>query len=450
MVKLLLLVVVLAFASCVKDIKISEPINLDPHHITKEQAIKNMYSAYGQLYGGTRFLTSGFTIQTLKSSHLKHRAVTRNSGDSPLPEDVLYIVNFDEGGFAVLAADDRIEPVICITESGSLSVDDFQLFDQTDTLTQLELNEFIGGVIVQYVQKPELWQWNEGDDIFIGEGGGGGEIIPPFVNYVAPLLTTKWGQCYPYNMFCPPVPSNGDWYDYKAAAGCIAISIAQIIAYHGKPAVNSVQWTPSGVVPLGNNPNPDYVVNSTWSDIKNHNFNSPQFTIINGKRYPGPDTTSQDTIMYPYIGRIVRSIGDDIDMNYGEQSWALYWNIDNYFRDMGYTSNFYWGFNWNINLVLTNLRAGRPVIVGANFSTGHSWVVDGYKYVTEKLNSDGTAVLGNFLMVHCNWGWRGDSDGYYLSDVFDSTDPNIEYDSETGNYQNFDYTWLFNIVTVIP
>ena len=46
---------------------------------------------------------------------------------------------------------------------------------------------------------------------------------------VSPLLTTKWGQGYPYNGLCP------DYGNDRAAAGCVAVAMAQIMNYHRWP-----------------------------------------------------------------------------------------------------------------------------------------------------------------------------------------------------------------------
>ena len=46
---------------------------------------------------------------------------------------------------------------------------------------------------------------------------------------IAPMLTTKWDQIYPYNLKCP---SSG--YS-QCVTGCVATSIAQIMYYHRWP-----------------------------------------------------------------------------------------------------------------------------------------------------------------------------------------------------------------------
>ena len=42
-------------------------------------------------------------------------------------EELLYIVNFeDEAGYAILGADDRLEPVYAVVDEGSLTTEDFR------------------------------------------------------------------------------------------------------------------------------------------------------------------------------------------------------------------------------------------------------------------------------------------------------------------------------------
>ena len=42
-------------------------------------------------------------------------------------EDLLYIVNFEnEAGYAILGADDRLEPVYAVVDEGSLTTEEFR------------------------------------------------------------------------------------------------------------------------------------------------------------------------------------------------------------------------------------------------------------------------------------------------------------------------------------
>ena len=72
-----------------------------------------------------------------------------------------------------------------------------------------------------------------------------------------------------------------------------------------------------------------------------------------------------------------------------------------------------------------------------HYVDGHAWVVDGY--IDEVKNN----VHSYYL--HCNWGWGGTSNGYYLSDTFNSGDGPIYNDNATrSNYQyNLEFATFF-------
>jgi len=66
-----------------------------------------------------------------------------------------------------------------------------------------------------------------------------------------------------------------------------------------------------------------------------------------------------------------------------------------------------------------------------NKSAGHAWVIDGYatmSFYREKFQKGDVVVyrnysLNNCAMVHCNFGWDGDSDGWYIYGLFDADRP---------------------------
>ena len=81
---------------------------------------------------------------------------------------------------------------------------------------------------------------------------------------------------------------------------------------------------------------------------------------------------------------------------------------------------------------ISMLRGGKPVYIsalgcsdidGLILPSGHSWVIDG-------AHSDRS-------MLHCNWGWRGGSNGYFSKDCFQVvTSSSIET-----------YSWFFRVIT---
>ncbi|MDZ8119690.1 C10 family peptidase [Pontiella agarivorans] len=50
-----------------------------------------------------------------------------------------------------------------------------------------------------------------------------------------PFLETVWNQCNPYNLLCPADPDGSQYYDYRAAVGCVPAAYAQVLAFHRWP-----------------------------------------------------------------------------------------------------------------------------------------------------------------------------------------------------------------------
>lgn len=148
-----------------------------------------------------------------------------------IPDTLIYLVNFDdELGFAIMAGNRRLgEDVYCITESGSLSLDDcveaFAFISEhsysdcniTDEETVLELGPKIVPSIILSSMMLDLMN-------------GKNEDVPKtkvFINSYGPYIHTKWSQ------------ESGIWNKYTPnhyPAGCVAIATAQIMQYNRKPA----------------------------------------------------------------------------------------------------------------------------------------------------------------------------------------------------------------------
>lgn len=111
---------------------------------------------------------------------------------------------------------------------------------------------------------------------------------------------------------------------------------------------------------------------------------------------------------------------------------------------LGYNNvNLKWGYNENT--VMKSLDSGCPVFMSAvaGIVDGHAWVIDGYKirnYTSPEGRIDKTQNI-----VHCNWGWLGNSNGYFVSGIF-KTNEGVSYDY-SGTPQNEKYWYLFNTIT---
>ena len=94
---------------------------------------------------------------------------------------------------------------------------------------------------------------------------------------------------------------------------------------------------------------------------------------------------------------------------------------------------------------MKSLDSGCPVFMSAvaGIVDGHAWVIDGYKirnYTSPEGRIDKTQNI-----VHCNWGWLGNSNGYFVSGIF-KTNEGVSY-GYSGTPQNEKYWYLFNTIT---
>jgi len=234
----------------------------------------------------------------------------------------------------------------------------------------------------------------------------GGLVVPRRVEYpwefsriIGRMFGCQWGQGFPYNDMAPMI--NG----VHGYAGCGAVAVAQILYHYGYPKC------------IGN-------VSLDWNLMRKH---------INTVRASYPGAHSMIAAMFRELNS-----ADYLQANYGTQGTST--SIDRIhvaLNKIGYSCSEpkdYKSFD------LTNsISAGSPVLVagfcyripkyilgikvGYNYESGHFWICDQLRlyqrriewYSQEKLIKTNTEQI---YYVHCNWGWDGDYDGYYLLSEF--------------------------------
>lgn len=391
--------------------------------IPVERAIENLNSFLVRHNQETKAMGVGISDVIVVSS----QNVTRSNGESlPAIDSLLYLVNFENNsGYAILSADERIgAPIIAVTETGSInaqafnlnnrdlgngttSSDDFSLDlpignpDPSDT--SIGGSQIVNDMIVEFVNGRVGNEYN-----YVG----GNDNTPPADNtspyWVAPILTTIWGQGAPYNLKCP-AEENGE----HNPAGCVAIALGQVIAHFEAERT-------------------DVSKEYDWQVIKSvGNYNG---------------STTYNETQTNEISTFIRDIGDMCCMDYDDGgSSSLPWKIDNCLQDFGFeNSDFYWGYD--IDDVKTSLIRGYPVIISAaQLIFGHTWVIDGYDTHYNPDDED------NNIIVHCNWGWYGKCNGFYYSGVFNLSDGAVIVDTNYGDVDSTEdknYNWMFS--TVLP
>ena len=207
---------------------------------------------------------------------------------------------------------------------------------------------------------------------------------------VEPLLSCQWNQSAPYNNMAPAYNESGS----KAAAGCVATAMAQIMYYHRFPArgtaTHSYLWVCTATPSL--------------SKTLSANFGNTTYDWAN---MLDSYKNSYTTVQADAVATLMYHCGVAVDMGYGSSSGAYTNNVPKVLRDyFGYDANYqrvqkvvYSADSLN-RIIHSELVSGRPVLVsGQNDEGGHAFVCDG---------------ADNYGYFHINWGWGGSNDGYYL------------------------------------
>lgn len=226
---------------------------------------------------------------------------------------------------------------------------------------------------------------------------------------IAPLVKTTWNQSAPYNDKCPEF--NGE----RSVTGCVATALAQEMYYHQWPATAQ-----GGKVSYESEYSSEYTtqislnfdnVTFDWNDML-LNYTSDNYT-----------TTQADA-----VAELMYACGVAVEMDYSpvESGASTLYIAPALYKYFGYSDaaimpfrTFYTSDEWN-QMVYDQLAQNLPVLYGGDSTEGgHQFVCDGYQ-------GDG--------YFHFNWGWAGQSDGYYLLSALDPESQGIGGSTSGYNY----------------
>ena len=447
-----LFVIAITVCSCIKqtepttiqkqiDVQGQDGVEYLETSLSFEHAIGNANFIYNNISGKSTNAKRIKNVELLSSDDLAHTTTTRsgNIDDRNIP--LAYVVNYaDNQGYAILAADVQLPPVIAVGDSGNFTTDKFLSFvdNETATRTNEELNP---AEELQYAMvNNSLTQFDEHTTR---------SVVPrPFpavdtmmVLKCLPLVPTKWGQRAPYNYYSP-LDANGN----KYLAGCVPVAGAQVLAslcYHHN------FWP---TIAIDN----EFEVN--WYEINRMIFEDTYMFNSND--------TSSDALN---VAKLIRSIGKNINADYNTNSTtASTSDLVGLYTTLGIqsaqirsssdvTKNDLFDMIVRKNLPV-NARAD-----DANGTGGHSFILDGWLRLEYSQTGLHPVDMGNgftvnypnntqyqFDLVHVNFGWNGTCDGYYLPGAFDTSSNNFnEYAEENDNdvIRSYKYNLNINYVT---
>ena len=225
---------------------------------------------------------------------------------------------------------------------------------------------------------------------------------------VAPLCKTQWDQDDPYNFLTPEL--NGK----HTPTGCVATAMSQIMKYFEYPAQGKGQG---------------YYTLETNSTRVTEKISSVYQWDKMLDVYKESELT--DEIRMP-VATLMKDAGLATHMTYGSNGSGAFSVIAargfayNFSYDSLAIHAFYRDYfdqtEW-MNTIYSELAAGRPLLyTGADGSGGHAFVFDG-------IDSDG--------LVHVNWGWGGNCDGFYDIDVLNPKGKSYYFNSQQSMVYGF-------------
>lgn len=291
-----------------------------------------------------------------------------------------FVFNFPGGkGFAIVAGDDRVRPVLGYSGEGSFDPDN--------------LPENLRGWLAGY-QEQITWAVNKGieatpeisaewSQLMSGTAlrAAGGEV----------LQTAKWNQEEPYNNQTPVI--NGK----KTYTGCGATAAAIIMRYNMHPDVVTKGVSYYNVRGV------DYPVSYApyqWDKMP-LNYNPGNYTA---------EEANQVAALMWHIGANVKMnydvIGTEGSSSNGTDIAAALRSVFEYSPALRYVykTDYRWE-DWKM-MIRNEINQNRPILYRGAGSGGHLFVLDGYNQQEA---------------FHFNWGWGGSADGFYL---LTSLDPN--------------------------
>lgn len=214
---------------------------------------------------------------------------------------------------------------------------------------------------------------------------------------ISPLVSTRWGQGkkiynpeYPYNALCPLIDGA------LTVTGCMATALSQVMYYHRWP-----QEAFTGELPA---------YTSFTSKTVMESLPSVKFDWDNMLDDYHQSSTEEQQLA---VATLMRYCGQMLQMDYTPNvSNAYAYDESILVGQFGYDqgmypahSNDYSLGEWD-KLLYGELNERRPLIhMGFSTSTGHAFILDGYE------------VHESVGYYHVNWGWDGQSDGFYRIDL---------------------------------
>ncbi|MBO6027428.1 MAG: C10 family peptidase [Bacteroidales bacterium] len=319
-----------------------------------------------------RTISERFARNTLALSAKAEETVLAMTTES------FFVYNFGTSGFVIVSSDDRFRPIVGYSNEGPFAVED----PSPEAMFYLEkINEArTSRNAILFDNTAEEWQSVLTTGKLPSRNGGRGADF---------ICTTLWNQNSPYNLYSPQADGGPGGRCY---AGCVATAMSQVMKRWNHPA----QGTGS---------------HSYWSGYGQLSANFGNTTYDWNNMPDRLGGASQEEI--EAVALLMYHCAVAVDMDFsptgsGASSWDVPSAIKQHFSYSNQASiksrDNYSLVSWQ-NMLKESFDLGWPVYYsGYNQSGGHAFVCDGYD------DDD---------LFHFNWGWGGNSDGWFVIDEID-------------------------------
>jgi hypothetical protein len=288
--------------------------------------------------------------------------------------NLLYVFQLESAGFILVPGDDRVQPLLAYSFESPFFIEDVP----QNVAWMIDAYKDVVRYAIESDESPTEKVNAEWEKYYSGNG-----LNARNRDIKGPLLLSHWNQSGGWNNYGPP--DDGTCSGDEAPSGCVAVSMAAIMHYWQYPV-------------SGEDDNQCYCggYGTQYADFGDAFYDYGAM---------GNAESASDAAAF-----LAWHAGVAVNMDYecegsGAQVTGGYpsteYAMKNYFRyktSIYDTAPYSWSDAQWVAKLQDEISANRPFIyVGYNDEGGHAWNCDGY---------DGE-------LFHMNWGWGGQSDGWF-------------------------------------
>ena len=301
--------------------------------------------------------------------------------------EAFYIYNYGESAFVIISGDDKLKPVLGYSDNGSFITEN--------------MPSNLKGWLSLYAAQLSVAKESQSQEVRMLYSPNKQKTAPTdFPVTVYPLLgDIAWNQDAPFNNLCPE----------QSVTGCVATAMSMIMKYYEYPKIGKGRHS---------------YLTSFHGYSCSYDFEEKPFEWK--KMLPKYIEGEYNEAQSKAVAELMKACGVAVDMDYDvyssatsalkvAQGMATYLKYDDnmHFR----LRNSYTNDEW-MAMIKKELSEKRPVLYnGASKEVGHEFVFDGYD------DKD---------MIHINWGWGGQANGYFEVATLDPLNPGIGGGSSDG------------------